>query len=241
MAKRRNRKNGWNGYTMAVVAICLIISFLYTKINGQRNLENNRAQNEYTNQDSIAMAAGTLPEYEGEAYVEVDHNLPAFSEFDRENLEPFEEYSPLDDLGRCGEAYANVCQEIMPIEERGSISSVHPSGWHKNMGWERCHLIGWQLAGEDANEENLITGTHYFNVTGMLPFEIQIADYVHETNHHVLYRVTPYFAGDELIARGVEMEAWSIEDEGRGICFDIYVFNVLPDGTIDYKTGVVGN
>jgi DNA-entry nuclease len=127
----------------------------------------------------------------------------------------------------------------MPTEARGDISSVHPSGWQSKMGWERCHLIGFQLAGENANEKNLITGTHYFNVTGMLPFENMVADYVKETGNHVLYRVTPYFKGNNLVASGVQMEAWSVEDEGEGICFNVYVFNVQPGSTINYKTGVV--
>jgi DNA-entry nuclease len=127
----------------------------------------------------------------------------------------------------------------MPTEARENISSVHPSGWQYNMGWERCHLIGFQLAGENANEKNLLTGTHYFNVTGMLPFENMVADYVRETGYHVLYRVTPYFDGKNLIASGVQMEAWSVEDEGEGICFNVYVFNVQPGSTINYATGVV--
>jgi DNA-entry nuclease len=181
----------------------------------------------------------TLPSYSDSAYVTVNSNKPEFTAKQKKKTNAFETYSDLDKLGRCGVAFANICKEIMPTEERGSISSVHPSGWQSNMGWERCHLIGFQLAGENANEKNLITGTHYFNVTGMLPFENMVADYVKETGNHVLYRVTPYFKGNNLVASGVQMEAWSVEDEGEGICFNVYVFNVQPGSTINYKTGVV--
>jgi DNA-entry nuclease len=181
----------------------------------------------------------TLPTYSNSAYVAVNSNKPEFTSKEKKKTTAFETYSKLDKLGRCGVAYANICKEIMPTEERGSISSVHPSGWQSNMGWERCHLIGFQLAGENANEKNLITGTHYFNVTGMLPFENMVADYVKETGNHVLYRVTPYFEGNNLVASGVQMEAWSVEDEGDGICFNVYVFNVQPGSTINFATGVV--
>ena len=142
-------------------------------------------------------------------------------------------------------AYANVCQELMPTEERGSIGMVKPSGWQMakydcvdgKYLYNRCHLIGYQLAGENANERNLITGTRYLNVTGMLPFENQVADFVEETGYHVLYRVTPIFEGLELVARGVEMEAWSVEDGGEGVCFHVFVYNIQPGVVIDYATG----
>ena len=151
----------------------------------------------------------------------------------------------MDELDRCGVAYANICTELMPTEERGSIGQVKPSGWHTvtydNVDgrylYNRCHLIGFQLAGENANEQNLITGTRYMNVEGMLPFENQVADYVEETENHVLYRVTPIFYGDNLVASGVQMEAWSVEDQGEGVCFNVYVYNVQPGITIDYATG----
>ncbi|MBO5461599.1 MAG: DNA/RNA non-specific endonuclease, partial [Ruminococcus sp.] len=148
-------------------------------------------------------------------------------------------------LGRCGEAYANICQELMPTEERGNISSVKPSGWVNaeydfidgKYLYNRCHLIGFQLAGENANECNLITGTRYFNVEGMLPFENMIADYVKETENHVLYRVTPIYEGSNLVASGVQMEAKSVEDDGEGILFNVYCYNVQPGVEIDYATG----
>ena len=182
--------------------------------------------------------------YQGEPYVVINDNQPFFTDADLTE-EPFENYSDLDELGRCGVAYANICIDLMPTEERGSISQVKPTGWHsvrydnvdgKSL-YNRCHLIGWQLAGENANEKNLITGTRYMNVDGMLPFENMIADYVKETDHHVLYRVTPIFEGNNLVASGVEMEAMSVEDNGDGILFNVYCYNVQPDITIDYTTG----
>ena len=183
-----------------------------------------------------------IPAYAGDPYVVIDDNQPDFPEEDRTSTESFETYSPLDALGRCGAAYANVGQDLMPTEDRGSISSVTPSGWiNKEYDGEylynRCHLIDFQLTGENANEENLITGTRYMNVDGMLPFENLVADYVKETDNHVLYRVTPVFEGQNLVAGGVQMEAWSVEDAGDGVCFNVYVYNVQPGITIDYATG----
>ena len=199
------------------------------------------------NTEGIADAedVDSVPEYEGDAYVTLNQNEPEFEQADM-TTEAFEEYSELDDLGRCGEAYANICQEIMPTEERGAIGMVKPSGWHTvkyndlidgNYLYNRCHLIGYQLAGENANEENLITGTRYLNVEGMLPFENMVADFVEETGYHVLYRVTPVYEGDDLVAVGVQIEALSVEDEGEGICFNVYCYNVQPGITIDYYDG----
>lgn len=169
----------------------------------------------------------------------INNNEPTFTAAEKKSTTAFEKYSKLDKYGRCGVAYANICKELMPTQERESISEVHPSGWLSGMKWERCHLIGFQLAGENANDKNLITGTHYFNVEGMLPFENQIAEYVKKTNNHVLYRVTPYYSGTNLIASGVYMEAWSVEDNGRGVCFNVFCYNVTPGAEIDYKAGVV--
>lgn len=185
-----------------------------------------------------------LPEYSGEPYVVLNENVPDFPQED-ETTNSFERYSPLDDLGRCGTAYANIGTDLMPTEERGSIGQVKPSGWQTvkydcvdgKYLYNRCHLIGYQLSGENANEENLITGTRYLNMEGMLPFEDQVADYVQETNNHVLYRVTPIFEGDNLLASGVVMEAKSVEDDGTGVCFCVYVYNVQPGVVIDYATG----
>lgn len=187
-----------------------------------------------------------LPEYPGEPFVALYNNVPDFDEKDK-TTKSFEKYSDLDSLGRCGVAYANIGQDIMPTEKRGDISSVKPSGWiNKKYDtdlvdggyiYNRCHLIGHQLAGEDDNEKNLITGTRYFNVDGMLPFENMVCDYVKETNNHVLYRVTPIYDGDDLVAKGVQMEAYSVEDDGEGVMFNVFVYNVQPGITIDYATG----
>lgn len=189
---------------------------------------------------------GDIPEYTNTPFVIIDDNIPDFSESDKTRTDTFEIYSELDHLGRCGVAYANICQELMPTEERQEIGQIKPSGWHTvkyndvidgNYLYNRCHLIGFQLAGENANEKNLITGTRYLNVEGMLPFENLVSDYVKETDTHVLYRVTPIFEGENLVASGVQMEAWSVEDGGEGICFNVYCYNVQPEIEIDYATG----
>ena len=193
---------------------------------------------------SYSYSLDEIPAYAGEPYVVLEDNQPDFPEEDQTSAS-FETYSPLDDLGRCGPAYANVGTDLMPTEERGSIGQVKPTGWHTvrydcvdgQYLYNRCHLIGYQLTGENANEENLITGTRYMNVEGMLPFENMVADYVTETGNHVLYRVTPVFEGENLLASGVQMEAWSVEDSGEGICFNVYVYNVQPGVEIDYATG----
>lgn len=185
-----------------------------------------------------------LPPYEGEISVTLDGGLPHFPGQDKTDRS-FERYSQLDYLGRCGSAYANVGPETMPTREREPIGMVRPSGWQTvrydfvdgSYLYNRCHLIGYQLTAENANELNLITGTRYFNVQGMLPYENQVADYVRETGNHVLYRVTPVYDGLDLVARGVEMEALSVEDGGTGLCFHVFVYNVQPGVDIDYATG----
>ena len=193
---------------------------------------------------STSYSLDDLPVYSGEPYVAVHDNEPFFTQEDM-TTNSYETYSDLDALGRCGVAWANVGIDLMPTEERGSIGQVKPSGWQTvkydivdgKYLYNRCHLIGFQLTGENANEKNLITGTRYLNVDGMLPFENQVADYVKETENHVLYRVTPIFQGDELVARGVLMEGLSVEDGGEGICFCVYAYNVQPGIVIDYATG----
>ncbi len=186
-----------------------------------------------------------IPEYSGTPYTQINDNWPYFS---LENLptESFEYYSSLDSLGRCGICVANVGQDLMPTAERGSIGMIKPTGWHTvkyndlidgNYLYNRCHLLGYQLTGENANEKNLITGTRYMNVQGMLPFENMIADYVISTANHVIYRVTPVFEGSNLVASGVLMEAYSVEDEGDGIRFNVFCHNVQPGIDIDYATG----
>lgn len=185
-----------------------------------------------------------IPAYSGQPYVEIDGNQPGFPEKDK-TKKSFEQYSELDSLGRCGVAYANVGNDLMPTEKRGSIGKVKPSGWHTKKYdivdgkylYNRCHLIGYQLTAENANEKNLITGTRYMNTEGMLLFENLMADYVKETGNHVLYRATPIFDGKNLVAKGVQMEGYSVEDEGDGICFNVFVYNVQPGIWIDYATG----
>ena len=200
----------------------------------QEDLVNN---NSYVSLDAI-------PAYDGRAYVAVNNNEPFFTDSDMTTT-AFENYSDLDSLGRCGVAYANICKDIMPTEERGKIGMIKPSGWHTvkydvikdRYLYNRCHLIGYQLAGENANPKNLITGTRYLNVEGMLPFENLVADYVNNTGNHVLYRVTPMFSGSNLVANGVLIEAKSVEDNGGGILFNVYCYNVQPGVGINYENG----
>ena len=191
-----------------------------------------------------AVSIEDIPAYDGYSYVVINENVPLFTE---EELveDSYEFYSELDWLGRCGYAMACIGRNLMPTEDRESISSVKPSGWvqaqydiveGKSL-YNRCHLIGFQLTGENANENNLITGTRYLNTKGMLPFENMVADYIKETGNHVIYRVTPIYEGDNLVASGVQMEAWSVEDQGESICFHVYVYNVQPGVIIDYATG----
>ena len=205
------------------------------KVDGpQEDLVNN---NSYVSLDAI-------PAYDGKAYVAVNNNEPFFTDSDMTTT-AFENYSDLDSLGRCGAAYANICKDIMPTEERGKIGMIKPSGWHTvkydvikdRYLYNRCHLIGYQLAGENANPKNLITGTRYLNVEGMLPFENLVADYVNNTGNHVLYRVTPMFSGSNLVANGVLIEARSVEDNGGGILFNVYCYNVQPGVGINYENG----
>lgn len=193
---------------------------------------------------AVSVSLEEVPAYSGSPYVELDGNQPGFS-LEERTTDSFETYSTLDALGRCGPAYACIGQDLMPTEDRESISSVRPTGWVQaeydfvegGSLYNRCHLIGFQLTGENANEENLITGTRYMNVEGMLPFENMVADYIKETGNHVLYRAAPIFEGENLVASGVVMEALSVEDEGEGVCFHVYVYNVQPGVEIDYATG----
>lgn len=197
-----------------------------------------------TGEGTSAFSLREIPAYSGTPYTEVNGNQPYFTE-EELTTQSFETYSELDSLGRCGVAYANVGQDLMPTEPRGEIGAVKPSGWHlvkyDNVDgkylYNRCHLIAYMLAAENANPQNLITGTRYLNVQGMLPFETKVCDYVKNTGNHVLYRVTPIFDGDNLLADGVLMEAYSVEDAGEGICFCVFAYNVQPGIGIDYATG----
>ena len=188
-----------------------------------------------------------IPEYSGSPYVIMNDNKPLFTDEDKSTIS-FETYSKLDLMGRCGVAFANVGRDLMPRDNRGEIGDIKPSGWvqDKYEGivdskppylYNRCHLIAYCLTGENANDKNLITGTRYMNVEGMLPFEEKVAKYLDANDNHVLYRVTPVFAGRNLLASGVMIEAYSVEDQGKGICFCVYVYNVQPGVEIDYATG----
>lgn len=185
-----------------------------------------------------------VPDFTNQPYVVINNNIPEFSESDYTTTS-YETYGKLDSLGRCTTCIACIGSDLMPTEERGAIGSVKPTGWHTvkydNVDgkylYNRCHLIGYQLTAENANEKNLITGTRYLNITGMLYFEDMTADYIKDTGNHVLYRVTPVFEGDELVARGVHMEGYSVEDKGEGICYNVYCYNAQPGISIDYATG----
>lgn len=227
MAKRTRRKKKNAGPLSVLAAVVIIAVYLYQQLNA-----------------APPLSLADVPAYDGTPYVEINGNQPVFDPEDLTETS-FETYSELDALGRCGTAYANVGQDLMPQTERGSIGQVKPSGWHTvkydvvdgKYLYNRCHLIGYQLTGENANQRNLITGTRYLNVEGMLPFENMVADYVKETGNHVLYRVTPVYDGTDLVAEGVQMEAESVEDGGAGISYNVFCYNVQPGVTIDYATG----
>ena len=204
----------------------------------------NKSSKRTTKSSKSSFSYKSVPKYKDKPYVAINNNEPFFKKNELKG-KSFEKYSKLDYLGRCGVAEASIGTDLMPSEKRGSISQVKPTGWHsvrynfvdgKSL-YNRCHLIGYQLSGENANERNLITGTRYLNVDGMLPFENLTADYIKETGGHVLYRVTPVFSGDNLVASGVQMEAESVEDNGDGILFNVYCFNAQPGIAIDYATG----
>ena len=201
------------------------------------------APTEITTASSFSLS--DVPAYSGKAYISVNGNVPYFTAAELTTTS-FETYSDLDTLGRCGVTYACIGQDLMPTEERGSIGMVKPTGWHTvryddlvdgKYLYNRCHLIGYQLTGENANTRNLITGTRYLNIEGMLPFENMVADYVKETENHVMYRVTPIFEGDNLVASGVLMEGYSVEDKGAGVSYCVFAYNVQPGIEIDYATG----
>lgn len=231
-AKRKKKKVIRIGTYILGIFTILILAMAY------KSKEQNRVDYEV----SFAIE---IPQYSGKLYVEVNHNVPFFNAEDYQ-IKSFEEYSELDNLGRCGAAYACLSKELMPTEERGKIGMIKPSGWHTVKYpeqiedlylYNRCHLIAWCLTGQNANEKNLITGTRYMNVEAMLPLEEKVANYIDRTNNHVLYRVTPVFDGENLVASGVLMEAYSVEDKGEGIQFCVYCFNVQPGIEIDYLTG----
>ena len=246
MSKRK--KNKPNVFKIVVELILILCITIGGYINS--NIENANKEKENTIQnESTVFDLATIPEYTSVPYIELNNNIPYFSEEDY-TIEPFEKYSKWDKLGRSGVAYANICKETMPKEgeKRSEIGNVKDlSGWVQKRYddlikdkylYNRCHLIGWQLSAENDNKNNLITGTRYLNTEGMLHFENLVADYIKSnSNNHVLYRVTPIFEGDNKLANGVQMEAWSVEDKGNGICFNVYCYNVQPGIIIDYATG----
>ncbi len=244
MSKKSKKKSGLQNALIYIV-VFVVLSLLSPMLLGEEE-----TPEETTGASETAVQnLDTIPEYSGDPYVVIGDGQPDFTDVDL-TYEPFETFAELDSLGRCGVTYANVCVELMPTEERGDISSVYPSGWDNNpydfvdgrYVYNRCHLIGFQLTGENANKLNLIAGTRYMNVQGMLPFENMVADHVKEEEHHVLYRVTPIFDGDNLVASGVQMEALCVEcheteDEDDDFQFNVYCYNVQPGVEIDYATG----
>lgn len=226
-------------YSMALLPILILFIIEYFNINLNDIVGNTDASPATT-----VSSREDIPQYSNKSYVIINDNEPYFREEDI-NTNTFEKYGELDNLGRCTLAYANIDKSMMPTEKRGSIGSVKPTGWHTikydivdgKYLYNRCHLIGYQLTGENANEKNLITCTRSMNTIGMLEFENKVAKYIKETNNHVLYRVTPVFEGDNLLATGVEMETLSIEDNGEGVKFNVFVYNIEDGIIIDYKTG----
>lgn len=222
----------------------LLIFFIVGSVPGLSGCSSKKAGNSGAAASVSAQTDMASFAYDGKPYVVINDNDPDFTDADMTTTS-FESYGELDGLGRCTTAFANIGKDLMPAEKRGPIGEVKPTGWqtakYDNVDgkylYNRCHLIGYQLTGENANEKNLITGTRYLNVDGMLPFENMVADYIKETNNHVLYRVTPVFSGDNLVASGVQMEAESVEDNGDGILFNVYCFNAQPGIAIDYATG----
>lgn len=221
----------------SIIALIIVVVLSFTLSCKNKEIPKEQLSNSNVTLDNI-------PDYTDKAYVEINNNVPYFTSEEITN-ESFEQYNSLDSLGRCTVAYACLSTDLMPTEKRGEIGSVHPTGWHSDKYdfvdgenlYNRCHLIGYQLSGENANERNLVTGTRYMNVTGMLPFENMVTDYIKETNNHVMYRVTPIFKDDDLVCRGVEMEGYSVEDNGDSISYNVFVYNVQPGVYIDYKTG----
>ena len=238
-----------NSFTLLALFIC---SLFFSGCGGQATSSNLNSSSETSNvttqtdvnRTGYKFSYQDVPQYKGKPYIELNGNVPNFEGVDV--TKSFESYSDLDSFGRCGVAFANVGKELMPTEKRGKIGMIKPSGWQTaryddlikdKYLYNRCHLIAFMLAGENANEKNLITGTRYLNIEGMLPFEERVKKYVDKTGNHVLYRVTPIFVGDELVARGVQMEAQSVEDNGKGIQFNVFCYNVQPKIEIDYATG----
>jgi len=225
-------------------AAIILSYYAYISINDYISIEGYIADYRYSKIKPAEVDLYDIPSYTEKAFVELNDNIPQFNLSDFEDGS-FEYYSELDSLGRCSVCMACIGKDIMPTEERGSIGMIKPTGWHLDKYdivegkylYNRCHLIGFQLTGENANPKNLITGTRYLNNIGMLPFENQIASYIERTNNQVLYRVTPIFEDNDLLCKGVVMEGWSLQDDGAGICFNVFCYNVQPGIVIDYSNG----
>ena len=256
MPDRGNRKQSGYRRTGRIAALVLFMLFAlrYQDVNrilrqwlrGPSVIEMNPPGDSFSSPTAVSDPE-SIPPYEGDICVELNENRPCFTTYDLDHMEGAH-YSELDAQGRCGIAWARLDNRMMPAQERGEIDSVHPSGWQQvrypdivpfdpPFLYQRCHLIAYSLTGENANEKNLITGTCSLNMDGMRPYEVQTARFLDGSDDHVLYRVTPYFRGSELVPRGVEMEAWSVEDEGTGVCFHVFIYNVQPGIEIDYQTG----
>jgi len=241
MGRRKSKKNlNKLILTLTIAVIFAVAGYFGIELEDYIKDISNKYKISYTTSFDLS----SIPEFSDEPYVVLNDNQPEFTEEDFARV-TFEQYSELDYLGRCGPAFSKVGIETMPTEERGEIGSVKPSGWQTvkydsvdgKYLYNRCHLIGYQLTAENANEKNLITGTRYMNVQGMLPFENMVAEYVRETKNNVLYRVTPIFEGENLVASGVQIEAKSVEDSGEVICFNVYVYNNQPGININYSNG----
>ena len=237
------KKNTMNIFIFVLCILLVLVVFYY--FNNSESYAYKEPTSTTTTTTKEFISNGEYPDYSGDAYIELNGNVPNFSDSDYSTTS-FEMYSPLDSLGRCGVAYSNIGKDLMPTEKRGSISNVKPSGWqsvkYDNVPgkylYNRCHLIGYQLTGENDNELNLITCTRFMNATTMLYFEDLTADYIKKTSNHVLYRVTPIYTGDDLVAKGVQMEISSVEDKCSSLCFNVFVYNVQEGIKIDYKTGL---
>ena len=262
-SRAKSRKQAAAGGILTLLVICVAMLAQGRMAEGMEDnsqavgaeqIQLNQTQSDEISSDQIETEANQLielnyiPAYAGDPYIVINGNIPFFTEEEKTSTVTFEQYSELDELGRCGVTYANVSRELQPEEERGEIGMIRPAGWvqKKYEGivdstppylYNRCHLIAYCLTGQNANEKNLITGTRYLNVKGMLPFEEKVAAYLKREDHHVLYRVTPIYEENNLLASGVLMEAWSVEDQGEGICFCVYCYNVQPGIEIDYATG----
>ena len=243
MARKQSSKKLITQFIEFVLLVLITFAVVKLKPYIMASSENNVVEEPSVNY-ATKLDLSLIPAYTDKTYVKLNNNVPDFDD-SLITTESFEKYSEFDSLGRCGVAFANISKDLMPTKERESIGMVKPSGWRISKYdfidgkylYNRCHLIGYQLTGENANEQNLITGTRYLNVDGMLPFENQVANYIKSTNNHVLYRVTPHFEGNNLVASGVQIEAKSVEDQGKGIQFNVYCYNNQPRVKIDYATG----